>query len=110
MANEVVVPQMDADAKKLFASKLGRVAISVSPSGLLFPYYLGVFRALDELGCLQQATVAGASGGGLIGAFALSGLSPDEASLGAFVSASRPWYFFSKVFLAFGMEFETLNP
>jgi len=46
---------------------LGRVAVSVSPSGLLFPYYLGVFRALDELELLEGAVLAGSSGGALMG-------------------------------------------
>jgi hypothetical protein len=58
---------------------LGRVAVSVSPSGLLFPYYLGVFRALDELGVLEGAVLAGSSGGALMGAFVCSGLSVAQA-------------------------------
>lgn len=58
---------------------LGRVAVSVSPSGLLFPYYLGVFRALDELELLEGAVLAGSSGGALMGAFVCSGLSVAQA-------------------------------
>ena len=52
--------------------------MSVSPSGLLFPYYLGVFQALEELGCLENVILAGSSGGALIGAFVQSGLSMAE--------------------------------
>lgn len=58
---------------------LGRIAVTVSPSGLLFPYYLGVFRALDELALLDGAVLAGSSGGALMGAFVCSGLSVDQA-------------------------------
>lgn len=60
---------------------LGRVAVSVSPSGLLFPYYLGVFRALDELEVLEGAVLAGSSGGALMGAFVCSGLSVAQAEM-----------------------------
>jgi len=55
-------------------ASLGKLAISVSPSGLLFPYYLGVFRALQDLNCLEGTVIAGSSGGALIGAFVQSSL------------------------------------
>ncbi|CAD7698205.1 unnamed protein product [Ostreobium quekettii] len=64
------------EAPKRLADALG---FSFSPCGLLFPYYIGVWKALCETGLIAPDTpVSGSSGGCLLAVFNACEIDPDD--------------------------------
>jgi hypothetical protein len=66
-------PAKHARIRQAFAD--GSLAFGFSAGGLMFPYYVGVVSALEEMGVLKrQGQLAGASAGSLVAAAFNSGL------------------------------------
>ena len=64
--------------------------LSLSGSGWLFPYHLGVIEILQQNGVLKRSTsIQGLSGGALVATGIIAGVSPDEMMHSAIKISTR---------------------